>query len=82
MAAAAGAVLQLAIEAAGTIEPTAVRDALAGMDTITFYGPVHFGKNGQIDSLEPPVFQIQDGTAKTIYPESIKQADLRFGGIK
>ena len=81
-AAAAGVVLQLAIEKAGTIEPTAVRDALASMDAMTFYGPVHFGENGQIDSLEPPVFQIQDGTTKTVYPEAIKQADLRFGGIE
>ena len=81
-AAAAGAILELAIEQAGTIEPTAVRDALASMDTVTFYGPVHFGENGQIDSLEPPVFQIQDGKAKTIFPEIIKQADMRFGGIE
>ncbi|MCD1632233.1 amino acid ABC transporter substrate-binding protein [Martelella mediterranea] len=81
-AAAAGVVLQLAIEDAGTIEPTAVRDALAAMDAMTFYGPVHFGENGQIDSLEPPVFQIQDGATKTIYPEEIKQADMRFGGIE
>jgi len=81
-AAAAGAVLQLAIEQAASIEPTAVRDALASMDTVTFYGQVHFGKNGQIDSLEPPVFQIQDGKARTIFPESIKQSDMRFGGIE
>jgi len=81
-AAAAGDILQLAIEKAGSIEPQAVRDALAGLDAMTFYGPIHFGENGQIDSLEPPVFQIQDGTTKVVYPEAVKQSDLNFGGIE
>ena len=81
-ASAAGAILGLAIEAAGSIEPQAVRDALAGLDVTTFYGPVKFGENGQITSLEPPVFQIQDGTAKVVYPDAVKQADLVIGGIK
>lgn len=79
---AAGAILQLAIEQAGTIDPKAVRDALAQMDAMTFYGPIHFGETGQIDSLEPPVFQIQDGEARTIYPDAVKQSDLRYGGIQ
>ena len=37
-----GAVLQLAIEAAGTIDPVKVRDALAALDAETFYGRVKF----------------------------------------
>ena len=81
-ASAAGVILQLAIEKAGTIEPTAVRDALAGLDATTFYGPVKFGETGQIVSLEPPVFQIQGGATKVVYPEAVKQADLKFGGIE
>ena len=79
---AAGAILQLAIEKAGTIEPAAVRDALAGLDVTTFYGPVRFGETGQIISLEPPVFQIQDGEAKVVYPEAVKQSDMRYDGIR
>lgn len=78
-ASAAGVILQLAIETAGSIEPQAVRDALAAMDLTTFYGPVRFGETGQIVSLEPPAFQIQDGKAVVVYPESIKQADMRYG---
>lgn len=77
-AAAAGAILQLAIEAAGSIEPGAVRDALAAMDVETFYGRVKFGETGQITSLEPPVFQIQDGRPVVVHPEAIKQADFKF----
>jgi len=81
-ASAAGAILQLAIEKAGSIDPKAVRDALAAMDTVTFYGPIRFGETGQIVSLEPPVFQIQGGKAVVVYPSQVKQADLRFGGIQ
>lgn len=77
-AAAAGAILQLAIEAAESIEPRAVRDALAAMDVETFYGHVRFGETGQITSLEPPVFQIQDGRPMVVYPEAIQQADFTF----
>lgn len=78
-AAAAGAVLQLAIEKAGTLDPAKVRDALASLDVTTFYGKVKFGTTGQITSLEPPVFQIQGGKTMVIYPEVIKQADFKFG---
>lgn len=81
-ASAAGTILGLAIEEAGSIEPQAVRDALASLDATTFYGPVKFGETGQIVSLEPPVFQIQGGEPKIILPEAVKQADMQFGGIK
>lgn len=77
-AAASGAILQLAIEAAGTIDPKKVRDALAAMDTETFYGKVKFGPTGQITTLEPPVFQIQNAKPVVIHPSSIKQADFKF----
>ncbi|TCT04191.1 amino acid ABC transporter substrate-binding protein [Aquabacter spiritensis] len=78
-AAAAGAILQLAIEKAGTLDPAKVRDALAAMDLVTFYGPVKFGPTGQITSLEPPVFQIQGGKPVVVFPAAVKQADFIFG---
>ncbi|HEY0440782.1 MAG TPA: ABC transporter substrate-binding protein, partial [Xanthobacteraceae bacterium] len=56
-----------------------VRDALAAMDTETFYGRVKFGPTGQITSLEPPVFQIQGKRPVVIYPHAVKQADFKFG---
>ncbi|TFL13223.1 ABC transporter substrate-binding protein [Pusillimonas caeni] len=74
-----GAVLQLAIEQAGTIHPAKVRDAIAAMDEMTFYGPVKFAPSGQISSLKPPLVQIQDGEFEIIYPPEIKTADLRLG---
>jgi branched-chain amino acid transport system substrate-binding protein len=78
-AAAAGAILQLAIETANSVEPQKVRDALAAMDSETFYGRVKFGPTGQITSLEPPVFQIQGKKPVVIFPQTVKQADLKFG---
>ena len=78
-ASAAGAILQLAIEKAGSIERTKVRDALSAMDEMTFWGRVKFGPNGQITSLEPPVFQIQKGKPTVIHPKSIRQGELQLG---
>jgi len=78
-AAVAGAVLQLAIEKAGTTNRKAVRDALASMDTMTFFGPIKFGPTGQVHTLQPPVFQVQNGAQVVILPEAIKQAELKLG---
>jgi branched-chain amino acid transport system substrate-binding protein len=78
-AAAAGEILQLAVEAAGTLDPAKVRDALAAMNTVTFFGRIKFGPTGQISSLDPPVFQLQGGKPMVIFPDYIKQADLKLG---
>ncbi len=78
-ASAAGAIFQLAIEKAGTLDPQKVRDALASLDVVTFYGPVKFGPNGQINSLEPPVFQIQGAKPVVLSPQQIKQGEFKLG---
>ena len=78
-AAVCGALFQLAIEKANSLDHDKVRDALASLDTVTFWGPVKFGANGQINSLEPPVFQIQNAKAVVLFPDGIKQGDLKLG---
>jgi branched-chain amino acid transport system substrate-binding protein len=78
-ASASGVILQLAIEKAGSIDGKKVRDTLSGIDVMTFFGPVRFGSNGQINSLKPPVFQIQGGKPVVIYPDEIKQSDFQIG---
>ncbi|UGV25315.1 ABC transporter substrate-binding protein [Rhodopseudomonas boonkerdii] len=78
-AAVCGALFQMAIEKAGSLDRDKVRDELAKMDVVTFWGPVKFGANGQINSLEPPVFQIQGGKPIVLFPEAIKQGDFKFG---
>ena len=55
-----------AIVAAGSIEPKAVRDALAKVDFESLYGRVKFMDNGQI-SLPQIVIQIQNGEVTQIY---------------
>ena len=74
-----GALFQIAIEKSGTIDRQKVRDELAKMDVITFWGPVKFGPTGQITSLEPPVFQIQNAKPIVVHPAVIKQGDLKIG---
>jgi branched-chain amino acid transport system substrate-binding protein len=57
-----------AIEAAGTLDPAKVRDAIAKVDFQSLYGHVKFGPNGQI-SLPQTVIQIQDAQVVPIYAE-------------
>ncbi len=78
-AAVCGALFQMAIEKAGSLDRDKVRDELAKMDVVTFWGPVKFGANGQINSLEPPVFQIQGGKPIVLFPEAIKQGEFKLG---
>ncbi len=73
-----GALFQMAIEKAGTLDRNKVRDELARMNVLTFWGPVKFGPTGQITSLEPPVFQIQNGKAMVVHPAAIKQAEFKL----
>ena len=78
-AAVSGALFQLAIEKAGSLDRDKVRDALASTDIMTFWGPVKFGANGQINSLEPPVFQIQGAKPVVLFPAAIKQGEFKLG---
>lgn len=74
-----GALFQMAIERAGSLDRDKVRDELAKLNEMTFWGPVKFGPTGQIDSLEPPVFQIQGGKPIVLAPQLIKQGDFKLG---
>jgi branched-chain amino acid transport system substrate-binding protein len=58
-----------AIEAAGSLDPKAVRDAIAKVDFGSLYGHIRFGATGQI-SLPEIVIQIQDGKVVPIYSDS------------
>jgi branched-chain amino acid transport system substrate-binding protein len=78
-AAVCGALFQMAIERAGSLDRDKVRDELAKLDVVTFWGPVKFGPNGQINSLEPPVFQIQGTKPVVLFPQAIKQGELKLG---
>lgn len=70
--AAAGVVLGLALEKAGTIETDAVRAAMLSLRGQTFYGPVQFAENGVNTLATLNASQIVDGIPKVVYPESVR----------
>jgi branched-chain amino acid transport system substrate-binding protein len=75
-AAAACEVMSLAIQKAGSADPSAVRTALAGLKADIFYGHVEFDATGQNASKPMYVIQIQKAAFVTIYPSTLatKQA--------
>ena len=75
-AAAALVALQKAIEKAGTLDKAKVRDALASLDIMTFYGPVKFGANGMNQGRDLPIVQVQAGKVVPLFPASIKAGSL------
>jgi len=66
--------LQLAIEKAGSLDPQKVRDVLAALDVVTFYGRIKFNAEG-LDVYKPMVaVQIQHGKVATVWPAEIASA--------
>ena len=65
---------QYAIEKAGSLDPKAVRDALAALDVVTFYGILKFDSRG-INVYKPmAVNQIQNGQLMTVWPAAVQNA--------
>jgi branched-chain amino acid transport system substrate-binding protein len=58
--------LAQAVENAGTLDPKAVRDAIAKLSFDSLYGKIAFAENGQID-LAQTVIQVQDGKVTAVY---------------
>jgi branched-chain amino acid transport system substrate-binding protein len=71
MATACGLVFQKAIEKAGTLDPKAVRDAIAATDFISFAGQMKFDERG-INTVKPMVVeQWQNGEKQTVWPADV-----------
>lgn len=70
--------LQLAIEAAGTTETGAVREALRELDTTLFYGPVKFDETGKNAGKPMGAIQIQDGEIVVVAPAESAVAEIRY----
>jgi branched-chain amino acid transport system substrate-binding protein len=65
---------QYAIEKAGSLDPLAVRNALAKLDVVTFYGILKFDDRG-INVFKPmAVNQIQNGQLMTVWPLGVQNA--------
>ena len=63
-----------AIEKAGSLDPSKVRDALAAIDLVTFYGRVKFDSRG-VNVFKPmAVEQYQpDGNKYTVWPQDVAE---------
>jgi branched-chain amino acid transport system substrate-binding protein len=73
-ASAAGLALQYALQRAGTTDREAVRDALAKLDVVTFFGLIKFDSRGMNVWKPMVVNQIQGGNLVTIYPYRLADA--------
>jgi branched-chain amino acid transport system substrate-binding protein len=70
--------LQKAIENAGSLKPDKVRDALAALDVMTFFGRVKFDSRG-INTYKPMVVeQIQNGKHHTVWPNDVADAKPQY----
>ncbi len=70
---------QKAIEAAGSFDPDKVRDALAKLDFVSFYGQIKFDERG-INTFKPmAVEQLQtDGKKHTVWPADVAEAKPQY----
>ena len=68
-----------AIEKANSLDPVKVRDAIAALDIMTFYGQVKFDARG-INVYKPmAVEQLQpDGKKYTVFPASVAEKDALY----
>ncbi len=81
-ASAACLALVLAAEKAGSSKADAVRAALSGLDTESFFGTIKFDSTGQNLYKPMSVIQIQNGKALTVWPTESAEAKMIWPGTK
>ncbi len=70
--------LQRAIENAKSLDAKKVRDELAALDVITFFGQIKFDPRG-INTFKPMVVeQIQNGEHHTVFPADVADAQPKY----
>ena len=77
-AAAACLAMVLGIQKAGSTNPDQVRDAVANIDTESFFGPITFDDTGKNVTKPMSVIQIQHGKAVTIWPANQAEAKAQW----
>jgi branched-chain amino acid transport system substrate-binding protein len=75
---AAGLALQRALENAGSLDPPAVRKALASLDVWTFYGELRFDFRGANVYKPMVVQQIQSSRHHTVFPAKVADAQVVY----
>lgn len=74
--------LVLAAERAGSTEPDKVRDALAGLDTESFFGRIKFDETGKNVYKPMSVIQIQNGKPVTVWPTEASESKIIWPGVR
>ena len=74
--------LVLAAEEAGSTEADPVREAMAGLDTESFFGRIKFDETGQNIYKPMSVIQIQDGKVVTVWPKESAEAEMIWPGTQ
>jgi len=59
-----------------------VRDALAGLDTESFFGKIKFDATGQNTFKPMSVIQIQKGKVVSVWPKDSAEAEMIWPGTK
>ncbi len=72
----------LAVQKAGSADPDKVRDALAGLDEQSFFGPLKFNDKGENVTKPMSVVQIQDGKLVTVWPKDQAAGPLIWPGTR
>ena len=72
--------LVLAVEKAGSTDPTKVRDTLAGLNEQSFFGPIKFNDKGQNLTKTMGVIQIQNGKPVSVWPKDAAEAPMKWPG--
>jgi len=70
----------LAVEKAGSTDPTKVRDTLAGLNEQSFFGPIKFNDKGQNLTKTMGVIQIQNGKPVSVWPKDAAEAPMKWPG--
>ncbi|MFL5802586.1 MAG: amino acid ABC transporter substrate-binding protein [Roseiflexaceae bacterium] len=70
---------QKALEKAGNLDPQKVRDTLAGLDFMSFYGQIKFDERG-VNIYKPmAVEQLQtDGKKYTVWPSDVAEKEILY----
>ena len=77
-ATAAALALHLSVEAAGSLDSDAVRDALRNLNADTFFGRIIFDATGKNSSRPMGAIQIQNGSTRVVAPSDYSVAELIY----
>jgi branched-chain amino acid transport system substrate-binding protein len=71
-------ILASAIEKAGTLDTTKIRDAVAASDLMTVTGRIRFYPNGTLIDPCPGIVQWQSGAQKLVWPKEFAEVPLAY----